>query len=117
MALFSKSKNAEVPETEQAASCPDSKKIRFNFNVLSKETISAIASDTLPAGGWVPQPKIGGKLPDGTVFAGISPDTNKPMYTTPEDASLTMTSTMPRNTPPSSMLTATKTGACRRRPS
>jgi Protein of unknown function (DUF1566) len=35
--------------------------------------------------------KIGDKMPDGTVFAGISPDTNKPMYTTPADASLTMT--------------------------
>jgi hypothetical protein len=32
----------------------------------------------------------GDKMPDGTVFAGISPDTNKPMYATPADASLTM---------------------------
>jgi hypothetical protein len=31
------------------------------------------------------------KMPDGTVFAGISPDTKKPMYATPVDASLTMT--------------------------
>ena len=30
-------------------------------------------------------------MPDGTVLAGISPDTNKPMYATPADASLTMT--------------------------
>ena len=37
------------------------------------------------------EPKIGDKMPDGTVFAGISPDTNKPMYVTPADASLTMT--------------------------
>src|SRR5262249_28415895 len=28
---------------------------------------------------------------DGTIFAGISPDTGKPMYTTPEDAPLTYT--------------------------
>jgi hypothetical protein len=35
-------------------------------------------------------PKIGDKMPDSTVFAGISPDTNKPMYATPADASLTM---------------------------
>jgi hypothetical protein len=35
-------------------------------------------------------PTPGDKMPDGTVFAGISPDTNKPMYTTPADASLTM---------------------------
>jgi len=32
----------------------------------------------------------GDKMPDGTVFVGISPDTNKPMYATPADASLTM---------------------------
>lgn len=36
-------------------------------------------------------PAPGDKMPDGTVFAGISPDTNKPMYVTPVDASLTMT--------------------------
>jgi hypothetical protein len=35
-------------------------------------------------------PAPGDKMPDGTVFAGISPDTNKPMYTSPADASLTM---------------------------
>ena len=34
--------------------------------------------------------KIGDKMPDGTVFAGISPHTNKPMYATPADVSLTM---------------------------
>ena len=37
------------------------------------------------------EPKIGDKMPDGTVFAGISPDTNKPMYARPADATLTMT--------------------------
>lgn len=37
------------------------------------------------------EPKVGDKMPDGTVFAGVSPDTNKPMYATPTDASLTMT--------------------------
>jgi len=36
------------------------------------------------------EPKIGDKMPDGTVYAGISPDTNQPMYTTPADAPLTM---------------------------
>jgi hypothetical protein len=33
---------------------------------------------------------VGDRMPDGTVFAGISPDTNKPMYATPADASVTM---------------------------
>jgi hypothetical protein len=37
------------------------------------------------------EPKVGDKMPDGTVFAGISPDANKPMYATPADTSLTMT--------------------------
>jgi len=38
-----------------------------------------------------PEQKIGDKMPNGTVYAGISPETNKPMYTTPADAFLTMT--------------------------
>jgi hypothetical protein len=61
----------------------------------SKETIRAIASETLQAGGRAEdppaEPKIGDKMPDGTVYAGISPDTHKPMYTTPADAPLTPT--------------------------
>jgi hypothetical protein len=36
-------------------------------------------------------PAPGDKMPDGTLFAGISPDSSKPMYTTPADASQTMT--------------------------
>jgi hypothetical protein len=34
--------------------------------------------------------QIGDKMPDGTIFAGISPDTKKPMYATPADAPLAM---------------------------
>jgi hypothetical protein len=37
------------------------------------------------------EPKIGDKMPDGTIYAGISPDTHKPVYTTPSDAPLTYT--------------------------
>src|SRR5690349_10563178 len=36
-------------------------------------------------------PKPGDRMADGTVYAGISPDTHQPMYTTPEDAPLTYT--------------------------
>ena len=36
-------------------------------------------------------PQIGDKMEDGTVYAGISPDTNKPMYATPAHAPLTYT--------------------------
>jgi hypothetical protein len=50
----------------------------------------------LHAGGLVeapprpPKPKIGDKMPNGTIYAGVSPNTEKPMYVTPADASLTM---------------------------
>jgi hypothetical protein len=33
----------------------------------------------------------GGRMPDGTVYAGVSPDSNKNLYTTPEDAPGTYT--------------------------
>jgi hypothetical protein len=36
------------------------------------------------------QPKPGDKMPDGTIYAGISPDTGKIMYATPADAPLRM---------------------------
>lgn len=35
-------------------------------------------------------PEIGAKMPDGTVCAGVSPDTHKPMYATPTDEPLEM---------------------------
>src|ERR1039458_3358697 len=94
MGLFSRSKIADVPDTEQPPPVNGIKQFRLN-KPLSRETISAMASETLRAGGWVepppPEPKVGDKMPDGTVLAGISPDPNKPMYATPADASLTMT--------------------------
>jgi hypothetical protein len=36
-------------------------------------------------------PKYGDKMPDGSVYAGISPDSGKAMYATPYDAPLTYT--------------------------
>src|ERR1700733_10121787 len=81
---------------------PSVKAIRLHFG-LSKEAIGAIASETLKAGGWVepsttpaslvdpPEPKIGTIMPDGTSFAGLSPDSGKPMYAAPADAPLAMT--------------------------
>src|SRR5438105_898104 len=94
MGQFSKRKTAEVPVTGRATPCPDSKKIKLN-KTLSRETISAMASDTLHAGGWVEvtpaEPQVGDQMPDGTVYAGISPETNKPMYTPSSDAPRTYT--------------------------
>lgn len=39
------------------------------------------------------QPELtpGDKMPDGTVYAGISPETGRPLYTTPADAQRTLT--------------------------
>jgi len=36
------------------------------------------------------EPRPGDRMADGTIYAGVSPDTGKPMYTTPADAPLTM---------------------------
>lgn len=36
-----------------------------------------------------PSLKIGTRMPDDTVYAGLSPDTGKPMYAMPKDAPLT----------------------------
>ena|SRR5579862_1505011 len=35
-------------------------------------------------------PNIGAVMPDGTVYAGVSPETNQPMYATPADAPFQM---------------------------
>lgn len=35
-------------------------------------------------------PRVGDRMPDGTICAGVSPDTGKPMYALPADAPLTM---------------------------
>lgn len=48
-----------------------------------RDVTGEVANDTA-------EPKIGDKMPDGTVFAGISPYMNQPMYAMPVDAPLTM---------------------------
>ncbi len=62
---------------------------------MSKEKFVAKLASTLQAGGQVeaplPEPKIGDKMPDGTIYAGISSITGQPMYTTPADAPRAMT--------------------------
>lgn len=39
---------------------------------------------------FVAEPQVGATMPDGTVYAGLSPDTGKAMYAVPADAKLTM---------------------------
>jgi hypothetical protein len=56
---------------------------------LSHEEVAAIAQQTLTSGGYKGL-EIGHKMPDGSIYAGESPDTGKPMYATPADAPWTM---------------------------
>lgn len=52
---------------------------------------SSIAAKSSPKSKGKTTPKIGAEMPDGTVYVGVSPETRKPMYATPADASLTYT--------------------------
>jgi hypothetical protein len=45
--------------------------------------IGASGNTALSAMGWL---KVGARMPDGTIYAGISPDTAMPMYTTRKDS-------------------------------
>ena len=54
-----------------------------------KQKIGAQMSDGTMHGEEPIDPCIGAIMPDGTVYAGISPDSRKTMYVTPTDAPLT----------------------------
>ena len=69
------------------------KTITLDFRHSSSQQVREMATVTLDAAGFNPSiadPKIGDRMPDGTIYAGHSPDTGKPMYTTPTDAPPTM---------------------------
>jgi hypothetical protein len=67
---------------------------------IAAEKFSYYAGLLRQAGLRVPEPvsespasarlKVGDKLPDGTIYAGLSPDTQRPMYAAAADASLAM---------------------------
>src|SRR5579863_2979613 len=60
---------------------------------LSKEAVGAIASETLHSRGIDPaklRPLVGTVMPDGTIYAGDSPDAGNAMYTTPADVARMM---------------------------
>jgi Protein of unknown function (DUF1566) len=63
-------------------------RVEFNANGIDvygdvPVTVHCAANDTAA-------PQLGDTMPDGTTYAGVSPDTGQPMYTTPADAPLTM---------------------------
>ncbi len=56
---------------------------------LSKKQVSAIARQTLASCDALPRRRrlrLGDTMPDGSIYAGISPDTGIPFYATPADA-------------------------------
>lgn len=57
---------------------------------LSREEVTAAAKETLASRG-IKVPEPGDAMPDGTIYAGVSPDRGKPMYATPDDAPQLMT--------------------------
>jgi Protein of unknown function (DUF1566) len=88
MGLFSKSKPTEPPQVTPIV--PADKKITLNFGAKAAATALEMAAATLEAGGFEHSrdglPPIGTKMPDGTIYSGISPDTGKPFYAMPVDA-------------------------------
>ncbi len=79
--------DAQGPQSWQISILPE----KFNDDALNLWVSSAPA---LPANGSAAKgktaPEIGDRMADGTVYAGVSPDTGKAMYATPADAPLTM---------------------------
>ena len=92
MGFFTRTKTAEP--SEEAPAGPAPKKIMLNFRAGGGAPGREIAAGTLKAGGFDAErdglPPIGTTVSDGTIYAGMSPDTGKPMYAAPADAPLTM---------------------------
>ena len=65
------------------------KKVRLHKG-LSHEEVAKVAEQTLASRGVEP-PEPGDKMSDGSIYAGISPDTGKPMYAAAADAPQLMT--------------------------
>jgi hypothetical protein len=90
MGLFARTRTADTPQ-EQPRQNPG-KTIALNFGGRASKAVLDMAAATLEAGGFDPAiaeprpPEVGDTMKDGTIYAGISPDTGKPFYAMPEDA-------------------------------
>jgi hypothetical protein len=74
-------------------SCEDVPRRGPREGALFSKSLPRMRDGAAPIASWAEkaEPQIGDRMADGTVFAGISPDRNKPMYVTPNDAPLTYT--------------------------
>jgi hypothetical protein len=61
-----------------------------NVNVQTAGRVMTTVPE-VATGASVAALKVGASMPDGSVYAGVSPDTGKPIYATPKDAPLTLT--------------------------
>ena len=80
-------------ELEQRVYMPD---FRADGPVLDLRDVTGEVAKAKPAAANANEvttgaPAIGAQMPDGSVYAGVSPDTNKAMFVTPADAPLTYT--------------------------
>ena len=64
--------------------------ISVQFNAIGGIEVYGNSPVTLHAFANEAAKQVGDRMKDGTIFAGISPHTNKPMYAMPADASLRM---------------------------
>jgi hypothetical protein len=89
MGFLARTKTADRPQAPAPVHDPG-KKIILNFGGRASKVVLDMAAATLEAGGYPREPEIGDTMPDGTIFAGVSPDTGKAMYAMPADAPITM---------------------------
>lgn len=75
-------------ELERKVYFPD---IRNGGPVLDLRDVTGLAARLKTPANTKTEPSPGDRMPDGSVYAGVSPDTGKPMYAMPADVSLTMT--------------------------
>ena len=93
MSIFRRGKTAASPGTVASQTgVMTSAKIFLDFRRYSAQEVRDMAVHTLDAAAksWVAVPQIGDTMPDGTIYAGDSPDTGKPTYAMAADAPLTM---------------------------
>lgn len=63
--------------------------VSVNGKTIVVDQTGKVAVEAAPANDFLAQKvlEVGDEMEDGTIYAGISPDTGKPMYATPADAS------------------------------
>ena len=64
-----------------------------HINVRTHGRVTTTWPASIPTAASAEALKVGASMPDGSIYAGVSPDTGKPIYATPKDAPMTVIST------------------------